>query len=155
MGRPRKLLRQNIEMLSKMANEGKTDKEIALALKVSERTIVRYRLYAGKIRKKGGYRPGAGRKRKDNELLRQQSIDCRINSFEVGIGKKRISDEDWVRWQPDAFSYHRGGVYVRREDAPAGVPAYLPRVYVSAETIFAKDPALTAQAFDAVKGGGR
>jgi DNA-binding CsgD family transcriptional regulator len=155
-GRPRKFSQNtDTEMLVKMVDDGKTDKEIAVVMNISERTVVRYRLSAGKIRKRGGIRLGAGRKRKSDEMLRQQAIDCRVNSFEVGLGKKKISDEDWIRWTPDAFSY-RMGIYVRRGDVPGtGVPACLPRGCVNPESIFA-DPVLTTQqAFDAAKGGSR
>lgn len=169
-GRPRAT---NTETIIQMAMSGKTDEEIARELSVSRQTVIRYRKEAGIVKPRGGTRPGAGRKRANDkedainaQMKRDQFYDCILNSWEVGIGRKHLGDEDWVKWAPDAFLFRRSQyrrnnlaskvtvekdgkkTIVASSKAGMGVPAKLPR-----SLPWPEGAVTPAQAWDAVSGG--
>ena len=123
---------------------------------ISADTVRNFRIQLGiPAFPRGGPRPGAGRPRgstKGNEndhdvLLVIQLNDCRVNSFEVGIGRKSLDDEDWFNFARGAFDY-RDGIYVREKkfSQQKDIPAKLPR------NPFVRSNIFNSQAFQAIKG---
>lgn len=111
-GRPQKNI--DITKVLKLVKEGKTEQEIACELKVSVRTFRNFRKKHGisPAVGHGGTRRGVGRKRVtggpgDECMKRQQAIDARVNSIDVGlrIGKRDIYNDQWLKWAGSAFEF--------------------------------------------------
>jgi len=109
-----------------LAAAGKKDAEIASKMNISRRTVIRHRTDANFRKPRGGHRAGAGRKKKHDELLAQQAIDCATNSWEVGIGRKKLGDKDWFNYAGTAFRLSASGTYVCIFDSK-DIPEKLPR----------------------------
>jgi len=144
-------IKSQIDNIIQLASKGMSAVGIAAKLSaksgnVSSDTVLRALKKNGIKLPHGGRRSGAGRKSAaesvtEDELLRQQAIDCAVNSWEVGLRRHTLSDKNWFTYAGSAYQPTAAGRYVRRKNKddddlvaaeretkmPAGLPGKLPR----------------------------
>ena len=139
-GRPAKATPEAVAAVLKLYSNGvESTAKIGEEVNLSHDTVLRI-LKRNEIKlQHGGSRANAGRRSgnidAEAELMRrQQFIDSKSNSWEVGIGKKHIDDEAWIKMAGTAFKQTRKGY--RRDDTKLnitnsneslGIPSRLPR----------------------------
>lgn len=114
--------------------------KIGNTLNLSHDTVLRILKKNGIKPQPGGSRPDTGKRYNCTDaeveiMRRQQIIDSKTNSWEVGLGRKYIDDEAWIKSAGTAFKQTRRG-YSRDNDKlnitvsgeSLGIPLRLPRV---------------------------